>query len=93
MKTSRVYEEVWQIIEYLPEVEYKRIPKEVIELIDNNRDKSLPKVIKLDTDISNITISNDATALLVVIFGKYIATDKQKVLLDKIITLNDQKNN
>ncbi len=51
-KYARAYTEVSELIDLLPEEEYKKIPSEKIEFYKNNRDKDYDFKIDESKDIS-----------------------------------------
>lgn len=82
---SRAYAEVYQLIQYLPEKEYKLIPKWQIDYFKDNMDKTVGKLFSINTDISNIELSFDAKTILLSLFHLYIANDIQKKKLEKYL--------
>ena len=53
------YAEVYQIIQYLPEEEYRLIAKEQIEYIKNNMAPNVKKICTINTNIKDIELSED----------------------------------
>ena len=54
------YAEVYQIIQYLPEEEYRLIAKEQIEYIKNNMAPNVKKICTINTNIKDIELSEEA---------------------------------
>lgn len=88
---SRAYSEVYQIIQYLPESEYKLIPKEQIEFIKSNMDNSTERICTIDTDLKDIELSKEAKAILLSLFHMNIASEKQKVQLEQLLQKEEKK--
>lgn len=92
MNNNRAYSEVYQIIQYLPENEYIRIPKEKIKFLEENMDKNVEKICTITTSMEQIKLSEEAKIIFLNLFYNYIANDTQKRKLKKIIE-NKQKEN
>lgn len=90
-KYSRAYTEVLEIIKYLPEEEYNKIPKEKIEFYKNNMNKDYKFKIDPEIDLADQNVSNEAGAIIVTLFRDYFATEEQKNILEEIIKLNEKK--
>ena len=93
MKSSyaRAYTEVLEIISHFSEEEYKKIPKEKIEFYEKNKDKEYKFKIDSNVDISNQKISQEANAIIILLYREYFATEKQKKILKEILQLNQEK--
>ena len=90
-KYSKAYKEVLEIIKYLPEEEYNKIPKDKIEYFTNNMDNSYEFIINPSIDLSEQNISKEANAIIVMLFQEYFATEKQKEKIKEILKLNEKK--
>jgi len=88
---SRAYAEVYQIIQYLPESEYKLIPKSQIDYIRKNMDASIKNICTLDTKLEDIELSIEAKTMLLTIFYMYIANDLQRAKLEKFLACEEKK--
>ena len=88
---NKAYAEVYQIIQYLPESEYKLIPKRQIDYIRKNMDVSIGKICTLNTRLEDIELSIEAKTILLAIFYMYIANDVQKLKLEKILEKEEAK--
>ena len=90
MNTS-AYAEVYQIIQYLPEEEYKLIPKEKIDYIKKNMDKNFRNICTYNTNIEDINLSYEASEILLSLFYNDIANEKQKKQLEFFLAKQEQK--
>lgn len=90
-KYFRAYTEVLEIIKYLPEEEYNKIPKEKIEFYKNNMDKDYKFTVNPEIDLSEQNVSTEAGAIIVTLYRDYFATEEQKKILEEIIELNEKK--
>lgn len=90
-KYSKAYTEVLEIIKYLPEEEYNKIPKEKIEFYKNNMDKDYKFTVNPEIDLSEQNVSTEAGAIIVTLYRDYFATEEQKKILEEIIELNEKK--
>ena len=81
------YVEVLEILKYIPKEEYDKIPKELIEFFEKNKEKSyqyiynpaLPKTLR-KTD-----------AIIVNLYKNYIANDDEKEQIEKRLMENYEK--
>lgn len=89
---SKAYAEVYQIIQYLPEAEYRRIPLEQIRFLKNNMDTTIGKICTITTDIEQIKLSLEAQTIFISLFYNYIANEEQKIKLKNFL-LNEEKKN
>ncbi len=84
-------EEIWEIIEQLGEEDRNKIPKEIIETIDRNRDKYYNANIDLDIPLEEQKISEKAVDLLCYINLEYLSTPEEKEELIKIYSENERR--
>ena len=90
-KYAKAYTEVIEIIGYFAEEEYNKIPKEKIEFYENNKDTNYIFKINPDIDLDKQKISKEAYSILVSLFRDYFATDRQKEVLNNLLTQNEKK--
>lgn len=74
----KAYTEVLEIMNYMPKEDVNKIPKEMIEMFENKRDKSYVFNIKEIDDFTNLNILDETKAIIVNIFRDYWATPEQK---------------
>lgn len=84
--------EVYQIIQYLPEEEYRLIPKEKIDYIKKNMDKNFKKICTFNTNIDDINLSDEARDILLSLFYNNVANEKQKKQLEAFLMKKEQEN-
>lgn len=89
-KYAKAYKEVLEIISYLSEEEYSKIPKEKIEFFKLNSDSNYDFKINPELSLENQNISIEANAILTTIFRDYFATEKQKEILKKLLAQNQE---
>ena len=80
-----------EIIQYLPEDEYNKIPEDIIEFFKNNMDTNYEFTIDPGIDLSKQNISRKANAIIISIFLDYFATEKQKEKIIEILKYNEQQ--
>lgn len=88
---ARAYSEVLEILKYIPQREYVKIPKEKIKFYKDNMDKNYIFKFDPETDLSRQNISPQANAVLVNLYKDYLATEKQKVKIKEILDLNQKR--
>lgn len=88
---AKAYTEVLEIIKYFPEEEFNKIPNEKIEFYKNNMDKNYKFTINPEIDLAEQNVSKEASAIIVIIFRDYFATEEQRKKLEELIKLNEKK--
>ena len=88
---KKVYTEVIEIIKYLPDEEYSKIPLEKINYYKENMDKNYNFKINPNIELEKQNISKEANAILVNLFNDYFATDRQKEILKNLLIQNQKK--
>ena len=89
IKLKDSYQEVYMIINQLKLSEYEKIPSEVIEFYDINRNKEY----KINQNINDMKISSKASKILLNIYYNYIINEKEKGIIEDIIILRKKRNN
>lgn len=84
--------EVYQVLQYLPEVEYKKIPKEKIQYLKNSMNKDYKKICSINTKIEDIELSEEAMEIFLSLFYNYIANNVQKTKLENFLTQRNKEN-
>ncbi len=90
-KYAKAYKEVYEIIKCFPEEEYNKIPKEKVQFYIDNMDKNYDFTIDPNIDLSEQNISKEASAIIVILFEDYFATEEQKKKIEEILELNERK--
>ena len=88
---SKAYVEVLEIISHFSEEDYKKIPKEKIKFYEDNKDKNYQFTINPKIDLDKQNISKEAGAIIINLYRDYFATEEQKVKIEEILQLNQQK--
>jgi len=88
---AKAYKEVLEIIKYLPEEEYNKIPKEKIAFYQNNIDQEYEFTINPAIDLAEQNISKEANAIIISLFQDYFATEEEKEKVQEILELNEKK--
>lgn len=88
---KRAYTEVIEIIKYLPNDEYSKIPSEEINYFKENMDKEYKFKIDPNIELEKQNISREANAILLKLFNDYFATARQKEILNGLLKQNQQK--
>lgn len=75
--------EVLDVLKYLPQNEYERIPKDEIEFLESQKESSF--------NVQGINLSKEANALIIILWEKYFASQNEKERLYNILKQNYQK--
>ena len=70
----KAYTEVLEIMNYMPKEDVNKIPKEMIEMFENKRDKSYVFNIKEIDDFTNLNILDETKAIIVNIYSPNIGS-------------------
>ena len=91
---SIAYTQLLEILKYLPKEEYRKIPKEEIEIYEKNKDENYTFSYNPNLSLAEQNVSVETKAILVSLYRDYFLTNEQKITLTKILHYNEQiKNN
>ena len=88
---AKAYTEVLEIIKHFPKEEYNKIPAEKIEFYKENMDKNYIFLINPELELEKQNISPEANAIIVNLYFNYFATEEQKNKMEKILDLNQKR--
>ena len=91
-KYAKAYREVMEIIKYLPEKEYCRIPKETINFYEKEMDHNYDFSFDPQKDLSKQNLLKETKAIIIALFQDFFATDKEKKEIDEILNENELRN-
>lgn len=78
---KNAFTEVHEILKYLDEIDYNKIPNDIISVIEENRNKEYQYFIDESISLSEQKMLQETKAILFNLFKDYFSTDEQK---DKI---------
>ena len=81
--------EVYEIINLLPQTEYRKIPLQLIKYIKENMDEEYEVSIK---DIEDGNMLLETNNILATIYVKYLATNPEKNIIRNLIELEKDRN-
>ena len=85
---SKACTETLEILKYLPENEYKKIPKEEIEFLESQKDSTYKFYVDKSLQLQEMNISKETNAIIVMLWEKYFASQNEKERLYKILKQN-----
>lgn len=74
---QKAYVELYEIIKVLPDEEQKKIPKLVLEKLEDNMDKEYKFMLDKDSDILNQKYRIETKALFVELYERYLASKEE----------------
>lgn len=83
--------EVEAILNELSMQEFNKIPDEIIDFIDENKDTNYKWEYDYDKSLENQNLSEYTLEILAYINNEYLLSDEQKKVMENIFELNDQK--
>jgi hypothetical protein len=81
--------EVDEVLKYLSEEDYKKIPKSVIEAIKQNKDKTYSWKYDTAKKLKNQNLCDDTIAILSYINMEFLLNDEQKEFIKKLHSINN----
>lgn len=75
----KAYVEVLEIIKYIPKNDYYKIPKEILQNMQNEKDINYTYTISCFDNFQNQEMLKETEAILAVLYRDYWATPEQKV--------------
>lgn len=88
---SKACTEVLEILKYLPQDEYEKIPECEIELLERQKAQAYKFNIDKSLQLQEINISKRANAIIVILWEKYFASQNEKEKLYSILRQNYQR--
>ena len=89
---KNAYTEVYTILQELNEEEYNKIPPEVIETIEANRDEDYEYELDDEVELKEQPMLPETKAILFNLFRDYLATPEQKAKIIRMQNEERQKN-
>lgn len=83
--------EVSEILNHLKKSDYDKIPKEVIDIIEKNKDKEYIWKYDETKDLKNQNVSKDTIAILSYINMQYLLNEEQRKFAQEIFNENQKK--
>ena len=83
--------EVDEILNYLSEEDYEKIPKDIIEVIKENKDTEYTWKYDTSKSLKEQDVSRDTIAFLAYLNMEYLLNEQQKNLMQKIHEENEKK--
>ena len=83
--------EVSEILNHLKKSDYDKIPKEVIDVIEKNKDKEYIWKYDETKDLKNQNVSKDTIAILSYINMQYLLNEEQRKFVQEIFNENQKK--
>ena len=86
-KLPKAYKEVYEILKCIPEDDYKKIPKSMINVIENRMDKSYDFKVTEFEDFQKQEMLNETECILAIFYRDYWATKEER---EKILKSEEQ---
>ena len=78
MKYANAYSEVLEILNYIPQADYEKIPSNMLELFKTNNNKEYKFSYDINKTLDEQNVSAKAKTIIAILFRDYWATDMQK---------------
>ncbi len=83
--------EVNVILNHLTKSDYSKIPREVIDTIEKNKDKEYTWIYDETKDLKDQNLNRDTIAIVSYINMRYLLNEKQKKYVKEILKVNQTK--
>lgn len=90
-ETSKRFTEVYEILKYLPKIDFEKIPKDILNFIIENKDNNYNWEIDKTKKIYEQELNTDTVAILSYINMEFLVTDEQKQYLKKLYNYYENK--
>lgn len=90
-KFKKALVEVEAILNELSMQEYNKIPDDIIDYIDANKDENYSWDYDYDKSLENQSLSEYTLEILAYINNEFLLNDEQKKVMEEIFELNDKK--
>lgn len=90
-KYKNAYKEVLEIMNYLPENELSKIPKEKIEYFQRNQNKNHVFNFDISVPLDEQNISREANAIILNLINDYFFSNEKKEKLAHVLEINETK--
>lgn len=77
-KLPKAYKEVYEILKYIPEEDYKKIPKSMIKVIEKGMDKSYDFKVTEFEDFQKQEMLSETECILAIFYRDYWASEKER---------------
>lgn len=82
--------EILEILKYLPEEDYKKIPKDEIDFFNQNNDINYNFKFNEALTFEEQSILPETQSIIVKLYRDYFCTNEQKITLDRILQINNE---
>lgn len=90
--SKKAFNEVLELLKYIPIKDYLKIPRKVISKIMIEKDENYEFIYDMNKDVSDQNISREALIIFVNLYYKYIANAIQKKKIKEILEINYKLN-
>jgi len=87
IKYANAYQEVLEILKYIPQEDYNKVPKDEIELLEANANRNYVFAYNPDQTLEEQGVSKIARGVIAIFFRDYWATEEQR---EKILAKQKQ---
>ena len=89
---NKACNEILEILKYLPEEDYKKIPQEEIDFFTQNKDNNYNFSFNENLSFEEQAILQETKAIIVKLYKDYFCSTEQKSTLDEILDINNEVN-
>ena len=83
--------EVEEVLNHLSRADYNKIPMDIKELIKNQKDKNYYWRYDESKTLENQKLHSDTIAIVSYICAEYLLSEKQKLFVNQIHSMNNKK--
>lgn len=75
---NKAYVEVLEVLKYIPKEDFEKVPKDIIETLENKKDKEYKYELNKNVAFENQILMKETKAILANFFRDYWATPEQR---------------
>ena len=88
---SKRFVEVDEILNYLSEADYKKIPTDIIDYIKRNKDNTYTWKYDTTKKLKDQNVSDDTIAILSYLNMEYLLNNKQREFMEKLHSFYERR--
>lgn len=85
------YREVIEILKHIPQEEFNKIPKSIIDFFENNKDQNYFFTYDVSKTLVEQKVLRETNSIIVALYKDYFANENQKEKIDIILNNNEKK--
>ncbi|MBQ7264548.1 MAG: hypothetical protein IJS61_00445 [Firmicutes bacterium] len=90
-KNPQAYTEVLEVLKHTRKEDYDKIPKEILKVFEENRDKTYDFHIDVEKELEEQNLLKETYAIIGFLYRDYWATPEERIIYDEKLKRNEKK--